>query len=108
MLLSTQESNNHGDIIVSDFANSTQDAIAKNLNERVISFDNSDFNMKSVIQAEEKIIEMIKSIRGELPLQGLVDRIDNFLELMNKKENVQIEDESNCKVLKLEAPTINK
>ena len=108
LLLSTQESNNHGDMIVSDFANSTQDAIAKNLNERVISFDNSDFNMKSVIQAEEKIIEMIKSIRGELPLQGLVDRIDNFLELMNKKENVQIEDESNCKVLKLEAPTINK
>lgn len=104
LLLPTSSSQNRGDIIVSDFANSTQTAIAKNLTEKVISFDNSDFNMESVSQAEKKIIEMVKCIKGELPLTGLIDRIDNCLELIDKKQNIQIDSGSNCKVLKLEAP----
>ena len=103
LLLPQANSNNSGDIIVSNFANSTQEAIAKNLTEKVISFDNSDFNMESVNQAEERIIEMVKCIRGELPLTGLIDRIDNFLEVIDKKQNVQIGEGSNCKVLKLES-----
>ena len=103
LLLPQANSNNSGDIIVSNFANSTQEAIARNLTEKVISFDNSDFNMESVNQAEERIIEMVKCIRGELPLTGLIDRIDNFLEVIGKKQNVQIGEGSNCKVLKLES-----
>lgn len=59
--------------------------------------------MESVNQAEERIIEMVKCIRGELPLTGLIDRIDNFLEVIDKKQNVQIGEGSNCKVLKLES-----
>ena len=104
LLLPTQNSNNSGDMIVSDFANSTQVAIAKNLSEKVISFDNSDFNMESVNKAEKSIIEMVKCIRGELPLPGLVGRIDSCIELIDKKQNIQIVDETNCKVLKLESP----
>lgn len=104
LLLPTSNSQNSGDIIVSDFANSTQTAIANNLTEKVISFDNSDFNMESVSQAEKKVIEMVKCIKGELPLTGLIDRIDNCLELIDKKQNIQIDSGSNCKVLKLEAP----
>jgi len=104
LLLPQANSNNSGDIIVSNFANSTQVAIAKNLSEKAISFDNSDFNMQSVNQAERRIIEMVKCIRGELPLPGLIDRIDNCLEIIDKKQNVQIGEGSNCKVLKLESP----
>lgn len=103
LLLPQANSNNSGDIIVSNFANSTQEAIAKNLTEKVISFDNSDFNMESVNQAEERIIEMVKCIRGELPLSGLIDRIDNCLEMIDKKQNVQLDEGSDCKVLKLES-----
>lgn len=104
LLLPQANSNNSGDIIVSNFANSMQVAIAKNLTEKVISFDNSDFNMELVNQAEERIIEMVKCIRGELPLTGLIDRIDNCLEVIDKKQNVKIGEGSNCKVLKLESP----
>lgn len=103
LLLPTSNSHSSGDIIVSDFANSTQAAIAKNLSEKVISFDNSDFNMESVNQTERRILEMVKCIRGELPLTGLIDRIDNCLEMIDKKQNLQIGDGSNCKVLKLES-----
>ena len=103
LLLPQANSNNSGDIIVSNFANSTQEAIAKNLTEKVISFANSDFNMESVNQAERRIFEVVKCIRGELPLPGLIDRIDNCLEVIDKKQNVQIGERSNCKVLKLES-----
>lgn len=104
LLLPQANSNNSGDIIVSNFANSTQVAIAKNLSEKAISFDNSDFNMQSVNQAERRIIEMVKCIRGELPLPGLIDRIDNCLEMIDQKQIIQIGEGSNCKVLKLESP----
>lgn len=100
LLLPAPNSQNSGDIIVSDFANSTQNTIAKNLSEKVISFDNSDFNMKAVSQAEAKIIEMVKCIKGELPLFGLVERIDNCLNLIDKEQQIKIT--NNPKTLKLE------
>lgn len=99
LLLPAPNSQNSGNIIVSNFANSTQNAIAKNLTEKVISFDNSDFNMESVKQAETKIIEMVKCIKGELPLYGLVERINNCLDLINMEQRQQIT--TNPKVLKL-------
>lgn len=101
LLLPSPNSQNNGDIIVSNFANSTQNAIAKNLTEKVISFDNFDFNMEAVKQAELRIIEMIKCIKGELPLYGLVERIDNCLLLLDSKKQEKIE--GKAKVLKLES-----
>lgn len=89
-LLPTPNSQIVEDVIVSDFANSTQKAIAKNLSDTVISFDNSDFNIEAVKQAEAKIIEMVKCIRGELPLFGLIERIDNCLSLIDIKKQLKI------------------
>ena len=99
LLLPAPNSQNSGDIIVSNFANSTQNAITKNLTEKVVSFDNSDFNMEAVKQAEINIIEMIKCIKGELPLYGLVERIDNCLYLIDMQHEQQITDSP--KTLKL-------
>ena len=36
-------------------------------------------------------METIKEIKGELPLPGLVERIDNYLSLMNKGKRLQFE-----------------
>lgn len=91
-LLLPSSNNNTGDLIVSDFANSTQKTIAQNLSERVASFDSSDFNMEAVKQADNRIMEMVKCIRGELPLSGLVERLDNCLFLLEntKQEKTKI------------------
>ena len=93
-----------GDIIVFDFANSVQEIIAKSLNKNVVSFDYYSFNMEPINQIEKAIIEMVKCIRGELPLTGLVIRIDNCLEMISKNQIVQNSEDSNYKVLKLESP----
>lgn len=85
-LLPASKSNNSDNIIITNFANSTQEAIAKNLTNKVISFDNSDFNIEAVNQVEDKVIEMVKCIKGELPLAGLIDRIDNCLEFIDKNQ----------------------
>ncbi len=87
--------------IVQNFANSTQVAILKNLNEKTIKFDSSDFNMEAIKKAEKQVIEIVKNIKGELPLPGLIERIDKCLKLINKKQNQQIDDKNNCNVLKL-------
>lgn len=91
LLLPSSSSHNSSDLIVSDFATSTQNAIAKGLSEKVISFDNSDFNMESVKQAESRILEMVKCIKGELPLSGLVERIDNCISLLEAQKQEKLE-----------------
>lgn len=85
LFFSSSNSQKNREFIVSDFASSTQNAIAKSLTEKVISFDNSDFNMEAVKQAELRTIKMVKSIKGELPLSGLVERIDGCLSLLDRK-----------------------
>ena len=102
-LLLTANNSSSGDILVSNFANSAQETIEKNLSKKVISFDNSDFNMEAVIQTEKRVLEMVRCIRGELPLLGLINRIDNCLEIIDKKQNLQIVEGSNYKGLKLES-----
>jgi len=101
LLLPSSNIQNNGDLIISDFANSTQNAISKNLTEKVISFDNSDFNMDSVKQAESRILEMIKCIKGELPLSGLVERIDNCISILEAQKREKIKEKA--KILKLES-----
>ncbi len=114
LLLTALDNQNSGDIIVSNFANSTQNTNAKKLSQKVISFDSSNFNMETIKQTESMVIEMLKTvkqtestvigmlktIKGELPLSGLVERIDNCLDLMNKQHNLEID--SKPKTLKLE------
>ena len=100
LLLPSGNSRNDSELIVSDFATSTQRAVAKGLAEKVINFDSSDFNMGAVMQAEARIIQMVKCIRGELPLTGLVERIDNCLALLDSKKQEKLA--GKVKVLTLE------
>ena len=100
LLLPSSSSHNSSDLIVSDFATSTQKAIAKGLSEKVISFDNSDFNMESVKQTERRILEMVKCIKGELPLSGLVERIDNCISILDAQKQEKLE--GKAKILRLE------
>lgn len=100
-LLPVLSSQSSGDMVISDVGNSTQSAIAQNLSEKVIIFDNSDFNIIAIQEAEKSLTNIIKEIKGELPLNGLVERINNCLDLITREQNLQIEDSS--KVLRLES-----
>ena len=82
LLLSTNSSST-SDMVISNFADSTQQAVADSLNNRVISFDATDFNMKAVHDAERKVVDTVKRIKGELPLFGLTERINYSFLLMN-------------------------
>ena len=81
-LLSTRSSST-SDMVISNFADSTQQAVADTLNNRIISFDATDFNMKAVHDAERKVVDTVKKIKGELPLFGLTERINYSFLLMN-------------------------
>ena len=81
-LLSTRSSST-SDMVISNFADSTQQAVADALNNRIISFDATDFNMKAVHDAERKVVDTVKRIKGELPLFGLTERINYSFLLMN-------------------------
>lgn len=98
-LLLQLSNNNTGDLIIRDFATSTQKTIAKNLCERVVSFDISDFNMESVKEVDDRIIELVKCIRGEIPLAGLVVRINTCLSLLDNIKQKKID--GTVKTLKL-------
>ena len=101
LLLPTPNHQDSSDIVVSNFASSAQNAIAKNLSQRVITFDSSDFHMEAIKETESLVINMLKTIRGELPLSGLVERIDNCLELIDRENN--LETPESVKTLKLKA-----
>ena len=89
MLLSILNAQKDRDDIIADFVNSFLNIIDKILIKEDVNFDNFEINMATVKQIENRIIEMIKSIKGELPLQGLIQRIDNCLNL-NDIENRQL------------------
>ena len=57
--------------------------------------------MEAVKQAELRIIEIVKCIKGELPLYGLVERIASCLSLLDSKKQEKLE--GKAKVLKLES-----
>ena len=82
-LLLSAKSPSTGDMVISKFADSTQQAVADALNNRIISFDATDFNMKAVHDAERKVVDTVKKIKGELPLFGLTERINYSFLLMN-------------------------
>ena len=87
-LLLSAKSPSTGDMVISKFADSTQQAVADALNNRIISFDATDFNMKAVHDAERKVVDTVKKIKGELPLFGLTERINYSFLLMNPVGNL--------------------
>lgn len=100
LLLSISNSQKDRDDIIADFVNSFLNIIDKSLIKEDVNFDNFEINMETIKQIENRIIEMIKSIKGELPLQGLIQRIDNCLNL-NDIENRQLAT-TRHKILKLD------
>ena len=87
-LLLSAKSPSTGDMVISKFADSTQQAVADALNNRIIIFDATDFNMKAVHDAERKVVDTVKKIKGELPLFGLTERINYSFLLMNPVGNL--------------------
>ena len=62
-------------------------------NEREIiidkKFTNSMLGSLSIEEIEQMIMTMVKRIKGEIPLPGLVERINNYLELMEEEFTVK-------------------
>lgn len=84
-------------MVISNFADSTQQAVVNSLGNRVISFDATDFTMDAVSNANKRVVDTIKNIQGELPLYGLNQRISDCFQLMNK--TTRLSEERNIKVL---------
>ena len=62
-------------------------------NEKTLIVDDSRANSQLALltmeEIENEIMRMVKSIKGEIPLPGLVERIDNYLELMTDEFTVK-------------------
>ena len=82
------------EIIIYNFATAAQQSIFYGVDARKIRFDDSNFSLDAIYDAEEKINNMIERLKGDVFLQGLSDRISLYQE--NIKKN------SKQKVLKLE------
>ena len=96
-LLLSAKSPSTGDMVISNFADSTQQAVANSLGNRVISFDATDFTMDAVSNADKRVVGTIKNIQGELPLYGLNQRINDCFQLMSK--TTRLSEERDIKVL---------
>lgn len=88
-----------GDKVIASFANSTQDAITKNLSQKEVIFDPRDFDMATVKQADARVMDTIRSIKGELPLPGLTQRVEECLALINKEHDLEINGSSRVRQL---------
>lgn len=100
LLLPSDEETNSCMLIVADFVTLIEKYIANNIEDKMISFANFDIDIVNL--TEKRIIEMVKCIRGELPLPGLVERIDNCLKLIDTYINSQSDNTSENKKLVLE------
>ena len=55
--------------------------------EEIVKTGDRDHYDRSIIEkSEQKAIAMIRDIRGELPLPGLIDRINNGLSIICNKD----------------------
>lgn len=99
LLLPVLDLKNDESVVMSEFSNATQKAVVQSLSDRGILFDSSDYNLAKIPEIEKHFTNTIKEIKGELLLNGLVERINKCLALIDREQNLQIEDSS--KVLKL-------
>ena len=99
LMLTGDKDSINDNMIITNFAIATDFALSHGLADKLISFDSSEMNMEMVAMAENKVIEMIKTIRGEIPIDGLVSRIDSCLETI--KASRKPHHNVNSKVLRL-------
>lgn len=89
LLLNLKNSKNDVDILSFEFVKHVQDIIFSGITKKYIDFDSFNNNGKYISDVESKIIENVKCIKGELPLLGLVDRINKCLGTIKIKEKVK-------------------
>lgn len=87
LLFETLNEDNISDRIIINFVNSTLQSINDNQNKEIIPFDSTYYNMDEIKDIESQIDEVLKCIKGELPLKGLEERVDNYFELTQKRDN---------------------
>ncbi len=87
LLSEALDENNFSDRIILNFINSTQQIVNNNQNQETIPFDNSYYNVEEVKDIESQIDEVLKCIKGESPLKGLDERINNYFESREKRNN---------------------
>lgn len=86
--------------VVLDFVNSAKNVIENNIGSKYIAFDSSHFKMKSISDIENRIFGMIKSIKGDIPLLGVNERLDKILEVTQSNEIM--EEDSGVQTLRLD------
>ena len=83
LLPSMVQSSDPSTILINDLVNQIEGSINKQTTDS-INFVNNNLDMTSINLVERKIVDALKNIKGELPLKGLLERIDNYLELLEK------------------------
>ena len=92
-----------GSLVIIDFINSVKNVLKNSPNLKFVPFNSLDFEMNSLKDIENQIINIVKSIKGELPLAGLVERLDSCFEQIGKKHEMVEEEPS---ILRLDRPLI--
>lgn len=91
VLLLTEQSLNRDETIAKDIVmnvtNNMQEAILNNINERKIEVDQKYFSMENIIEKDKEVTNVLKQIKGEIPLIGLTERINFVLEFEEKKKD---------------------
>lgn len=84
--------------IAVDFAKATERSLINNVTDRAINFDYSDFSLDSIEDTKQRIRDTVGRIKGEFPLYGLSERINYYLDTVNKNSKGS----GHQKVLKIE------
>ena len=72
--------------IVSEYFDVMQEHQEIGINNTGVVYNLSDFGFEHVSNRDKKIINILKMIKGEIPLDGLTQRINTLFERMNIKE----------------------
>ena len=84
LLLPTLTSNRKEDEITKSFFNAIRKIYSQEIDKNVLFFENQYFNISQVDKIEDIIDEELKSIRGEIPLTSLTDRLNNTIYSRNQ------------------------
>ncbi len=72
-------------LVLKELYESTERAIdvANGLSKRTLEFDMQDINIRSILDTEKHAVEMLRNLKGEVPLVGFEQRVETFLEMFN-------------------------
>ena len=100
LLPSLTQSSDISTVLINNFVSSVEDNINKQTTDSIKSI-NSNLDIASINLIERKIIDALKNIKGELPLKGLVERINYYQELLEKLNTSLVSNNSKKRELSL-------